>query len=120
MFDTLISLLQEESERICGRALPPEMCRKILFEQGGMVSPTAQVVKTDGQKCDHYGRMIHWRGDDMNCEWYAYYYWADHWPRWAWWEFISERRGMPYKELLDVLPLKRPVDRDSVGYLSYR
>ncbi len=35
MLGTLIILLQEESERICGTALPEEMCRKILIEQGG-------------------------------------------------------------------------------------
>ena len=45
MLGTLIILLQEESERICGTALPEEMCRKILIEQGGMQSPTAAVWK---------------------------------------------------------------------------
>lgn len=41
MLGTLIFLLQEESERICCKALPPEMCRKILIEQGGWQTPSA-------------------------------------------------------------------------------
>jgi len=49
MLDTLIFLLQEESERICGKALPPEMCRKILLKSGGLRALSAiafQTIKT--------------------------------------------------------------------------
>jgi len=41
MLDTFIFLLQEESERLCGRALPPEMCRYILIQCGGWQTPSA-------------------------------------------------------------------------------
>jgi len=41
MLDTLIFLLQEESERLTGKVLPVELCRKILIEQGGWQTPSA-------------------------------------------------------------------------------
>jgi len=41
MLNTLITLLQEVSEAGCGTALPPELCRKILIEQGGWQTPSA-------------------------------------------------------------------------------
>ena len=45
MLDTLITLLQEESERICGTALSAEICRAILIKWGGMVSPSTQALE---------------------------------------------------------------------------
>lgn len=44
MLDTLIHLLQEESERVCGTALPTEICRIILIRWRGMQHPTARIV----------------------------------------------------------------------------
>lgn len=41
MIHQLITLLQEESKRICGTALPPEMCRHILIRYGGWQAPSA-------------------------------------------------------------------------------
>lgn len=52
MLDTLICLLQEESERLAGRALPEEICRMILIEHGGMVSPSAMVWHRRGLGAD--------------------------------------------------------------------
>jgi hypothetical protein len=44
MLDTLIHLLQEVSERVCGTALPTEICRIILVQWAGMRSPSAQLL----------------------------------------------------------------------------
>ena len=44
MLDTLIHLLQEVSERVCGTALPTEICRIILIRWRGMQHPTARIV----------------------------------------------------------------------------
>jgi hypothetical protein len=41
-----LMVLQEESERVCGAALPTEIVLAILFRWGGLVSPTALAVKT--------------------------------------------------------------------------
>lgn len=41
MLDTLILLLQEESERIYDKALPEEICRHILIQCGGWQAPSA-------------------------------------------------------------------------------
>jgi len=58
MLDTLITLLQEESKRIAGKALPTEICRKILIEQGGMQSPIGALINSDfelwGAWCDAF------------------------------------------------------------------
>ena len=40
-------LLQEESERVCGTALPLELVLAILLRWGGMTSPTAMVMHDD-------------------------------------------------------------------------
>lgn len=108
MLDTLICLLQEESERIGGKALPEELCRKILIEHGGMVSPTAWGVREaqktwdkrtwpdsrqvvldyppeEDYRCgsewqNYLGCMIWWRGEEMNGEWEHYYTLHDYKP----------------------------------------
>jgi len=41
MLDTLINLLQDESKRICGKTLPPEICRYILIQCGGWQASSA-------------------------------------------------------------------------------
>jgi hypothetical protein len=42
-----VAVLQEESERVCGTALPVELVLAILVEWGGMRSPTAVALRTD-------------------------------------------------------------------------
>lgn len=44
--DDCIVVLQEESERMCGKALPVEVVLRILVRWGGLVSPTAMAVRT--------------------------------------------------------------------------
>ena len=58
MLDTLIFLLQEESERLTGKVLPVELCRKILIEQGGMMSPLA--IAFQSAKKIHIDRLMFW------------------------------------------------------------
>ena len=38
-------VLQEESERVCGTALPPELIHLILFRWGGLEHPTATLIQ---------------------------------------------------------------------------
>ena len=38
-------VLQEESERVCGRALPPELIRLILYKWGGFEHPAAEMLR---------------------------------------------------------------------------
>lgn len=41
---THFQVLQEESERICGKALPAEIVLMILYKWGGLETPTARIV----------------------------------------------------------------------------
>jgi len=46
----LTAVLQEVSERICGKALPTEICWQIMLEWREMVSPSAQAVREAKKK----------------------------------------------------------------------
>jgi len=46
----LTAVMQEESERIAGKALPTEICWLIMLKWGGMVSPSAMAVREAKKK----------------------------------------------------------------------
>jgi len=54
----LIAMLQEESERLTGKVLPVELCRKILIQQGGLMSPLA--IAFQSAKKIHVDRLMSW------------------------------------------------------------